>query len=81
MVSNMDARFSCIFKLCDVRMRIAMTCIVPRVYLRDPPWKKKTVSGGSFITWKSVKEELILKPEQRATFLLMYTLNISCSLH
>ena len=37
MVSDMDAKFSYIFNLCDVRMRIAMTCIVPRGYLRGPP--------------------------------------------
>ena len=39
MVSDMDAMFSCIFNLCDVRMRIAITCIVPRCYLRGPPYK------------------------------------------
>ena len=37
MVSGMNVIFSCIFNLCDVRMRIAMTCIVPRGYLRGPP--------------------------------------------
>ena len=31
----MDAMFSCIFNLCDVR--IALTCIVPRGYLGGPP--------------------------------------------
>ena len=34
MVSDMDAVFSCIFNLRDVRMRIAITCILPRGYLR-----------------------------------------------
>ena len=34
MVSGMDAMFSSIFNLCDVRMRIAITCIVPRGCLR-----------------------------------------------
>ena len=59
MVSEIDAMFSCLFNLCDVRMRIALTCIVPRGYLRGP---KKSVSGGSFIRGKSVKKELILCP-------------------
>ena len=36
MVSEMDAMLSCIFNLCDVRMRIAITCIVPRGYFRGP---------------------------------------------
>ena len=54
MVSDMSAMFSCIFNLRNVRMRIAITCIVPRVYLL----KKKSVSGGSFIRGKSVKEGL-----------------------
>ena len=45
-VSDMDAMTSCIFNLCDVRMRIAIPCIVPRGYLRGPPEKKKSVSGG-----------------------------------
>ena len=58
MVSDMGAMFSCIFNLCDVRMRIAMTCIVPLGYLRGSSLKKKSVSRGSFIRGKSVKEEL-----------------------
>ena len=58
MVSDMDAMFSCIFYLCDVRMRPAITCIGPRGYLRGHFFKKKSVSGGSFIREKSVKEEL-----------------------
>ena len=33
MVSDMDAMFSCIFNLSDVRMRIAIT----KGYLRGPP--------------------------------------------
>ena len=37
MVSDMDAMFSCIFNLCDVRMRLAMTCIMPMGYLKRPP--------------------------------------------
>ena len=48
-VSGMDAMFSCIFYLCDVRMRIAINFILPR---------KKLVSVVSFIRGKSVKEEL-----------------------
>ena len=60
MVSDMDAIFSCIFNLCYVRMRIAITCIVPKGYLRGSSLKKKSVSGGSFFRGKSVKEELIV---------------------
>ena len=37
MVSDMEEMFSSIFDLCYVRMRIAITCIVPRSYLRGPP--------------------------------------------
>ena len=37
MVSDMDAMFSCIFNLCDVRMLITITCIVPRGHLRRTP--------------------------------------------
>ena len=59
MVSDMDAMFFCIFNLCDVRITIVITCIVPRSNLSGPPEKKKSVSGGSFISVKSVKEELI----------------------
>ena len=33
-VSDMGAMLSCIFNLCDVRMLISITCIVPRVYFR-----------------------------------------------
>ena len=29
--------FSCIFNLCDVRMRISIACIASRGYLRGPP--------------------------------------------
>ena len=58
MVSDMDAMFSCILNLCDVRMCKAITCNVPRGYLKGPPEKKKSLSGGSFIRGKSVKEEL-----------------------
>ena len=49
MVSGMDTMFFCIFYLYDVRMRIAIICMVP--------FKKKSVSGGSFIRGKSVKEK------------------------
>ena len=35
--SDMDALFSCIFNVCDMRMRIAIVCIVLRTYLRGPP--------------------------------------------
>ena len=55
MVSVMHAMLSCIFYLCDVRMRIAITCMVPRGYFRGV-LLKKSVSGGSFIRGKSVKE-------------------------
>ena len=57
MVSDMDAMFSCIYNVCDMRMRIAITCTVPRGYLL----LKKSVSGGSFIKGRgegSVKGEL-----------------------
>ena len=37
MVSDMDAISTCIFNLCDVLLRIAITCIVLRGYLRGPP--------------------------------------------
>ena len=52
MVSDMDAVFSLIFNLYDVHMRIAITCIVPKGYLRGPPPKKSlflgvVLSGGS----------------------------------
>ena len=57
MVSVMQGMLSCIFNLCDVRMPIAMTCMVPRGYLRGSSLKK-SVSGSSFIRGKSVKEEL-----------------------
>ena len=60
MVSGMDAMLSCILNLCDVRMRIAITCMqvwclgaTPGILL-----KKKSVSGGSFIRGNSVEEEL-----------------------
>ena len=58
MVSDMDAMFSCIINLCDVLTRIAITCIVPRGYIRGSSLKNKSVSGGSFTRGKSVKEEL-----------------------
>ena len=47
MVSDTNAMFPCIFNLCDVR--IAITCIVPRGYLKGSSFKNKSVSGGSFI--------------------------------
>ena len=40
MVSDMELVFSCILNLCDVRMRIAIACIVPRGYFRAPPLKE-----------------------------------------
>ena len=55
-VSDMDAIFSCILNLYDVRMRISITCIVPRGCLWESSLKK-SVSGGSFIRGKSVEEE------------------------
>ena len=50
--SDMDAMFSCFFNLCDVRVRMALTCIVPRGYLGGPPSKRNrflwvVLSGGS----------------------------------
>ena len=39
-VENMDSMFSCIFFV-----RIAMTCIVPRGYLRGPPLKRSRFLG------------------------------------
>ena len=36
MASDIDAMFSWIFNLCDVRMRIAITFIMPRGYLKGP---------------------------------------------
>ena len=59
MISDMDTMFSCFFNLCDVRMRIAITCVVPRGYFRGSSLKMKSVSGDSFIRGKSVKKELI----------------------
>ena len=56
MISAMDAMLTCIINLWDVRMRITITCIVPMGVLL----KKKSVSGGSFIREKSIKEELTL---------------------
>ena len=49
---------SCIFNLCDVCMRITITCIVSKA-TSGVLLKKKSVSGGSFIRGKSVKEELM----------------------
>ena len=40
------------FNLCDVRTRIAMTCIVPRGFFAV------LLKGGSFIRGRSVKEEV-----------------------
>ena len=54
----MEAMFSCIFIVCDVRMRIYTTCIVPRGFLIEASLKKKSVSGDSFFSGKSVKEEI-----------------------
>ena len=53
---DMDAMFSCVFNLRDVRIRIAITL------------KKKSVSRGGFIREKSVKEELknLLKTKLQA---------------
>ena len=50
------------FYLCDVRMRITLTCIVPWGYLRGFSLKQKSASGGSFFRGKSVKEELMASP-------------------
>ena len=52
MVSDIDAMFSCILNLCDVNMRIAVTCIVTRGYLKGSPSKRNlflgvVLSGGS----------------------------------
>ena len=51
-VSNMDAMCSRIFYLPDVRMHIAITCIVPKGYIRGLPKKiirflGVVLSGGS----------------------------------
>ena len=45
MVTDMDAMLSCVFNLCDVRMRIAITCMVPRGYFTGPPWKRSRFLG------------------------------------
>ena len=50
----MGAMFSCIFKLCDVRMRIALTCFVKQ----GPPLKEVGFWGGGVIKGKSAKEKL-----------------------
>ena len=42
MVSDMGAMFSCIFNLCDVRMRIALTCFVKQ----GSPLKEVGFWGG-----------------------------------
>ena len=52
MVSDMDAMFSCKFNLCDVRMHIAIACIVPRGPPQGSPLKRRRflwllLSGGS----------------------------------
>ena len=57
MVSGMDAMFSCIFNLYDVRMRIAITCMEPKSHLGGPPLKRSRFLGGNFIRGKLVKEE------------------------
>ena len=50
MVSDMNALFSCIFTLCDVRMRISITCSVPKGHLSGPlQFKEKSIYVGSFI--------------------------------
>ena len=57
MVSGMDAMFSCIFNLCDsicAHMRMRM---YGAQGLLQGSSLKKSVSGGSFIRGKSVKEE------------------------
>ena len=56
MVSEMHM-FSSIFNLFDVRMCIAITCIVPRGHFKGSSIKK-SVSGGSVTRGMSVKEEL-----------------------
>ena len=45
MVSDIDAMLSYIFNLCDMRMRIAITCIMPRGYVRGPPVKRSRFLG------------------------------------
>ena len=57
MVSDIDAMLSCIFNLFDVRMRIAITCIVPTGHFKGSSLKKVGF-WGSFIRGVSVKEEL-----------------------
>ena len=58
MVSGMEAIFSCIFNLYDVRMRITIPCMVPRGCLRGPPLKRSRFLGVILSGGKSVKEEL-----------------------
>ena len=58
MVSDMDAMFPCIFTVYDVRMRIAIPCMVPRGYLMGPPLKISRFLGVVLSGGKSVKEEL-----------------------
>ena len=45
MVSGIGAMFSCIFILCDVRIRIAITCMVLRGYLMGSPLKLSRFPG------------------------------------
>ena len=37
--------FSCIFNLCDVRMRRSIACFASRGYLRGPPEKRSRFLG------------------------------------
>ena len=55
MISDMDATFFGIFNLCDVHMRIAMTFVIPRGYLRGPPLKRSQFLGVVFIRGKSLE--------------------------
>ena len=47
MVSDMDAMCSCIFNLCDVRVRVA-NLYCAQGLLQGSSSKKKSVYGGSF---------------------------------
>ena len=54
MISDLDAMFSCIFNLCDVRLLIAIACIVPSGLLQGYSSKRSLFFVGNFIMGKSV---------------------------
>ena len=74
MVSYMDAMFSCIFNVCGVRMRIAITSIVPGAtsgVLLKKSWFLRVV----FIGGKSVKEEIKRQNVSCSSTLIMDSLS------